>query len=290
MYLDWETNAITHARRVRALCKGADVPPPSKNLIWYRYEGLPLYKSMQAVTRAVRRAEAVVVVVDSRMMAAGASGQSSGEDSTLNLNTALREIGVPALIVDHKSKEYMDKGKKGGYGSVFNTNLARLEWEYDRYTKTFRDEETIRTFIVALEKENNVGELPPLGFRLTTSGGKHGITSARFEQVPVTSIADPAEIDIVGERVWAVLTAANETMTIRGLERATGVSASSLRSHLNRDTRYENVNADRKGAQGRWRIREGVPRDEGVQEGFDSWEGEPVGGPVSDWREGDEVF
>lgn len=265
LYLDWETSQETHARRIKALCDAAGVAMPGRDLILYRNEALPLYRTMQAVHRAADRAEAVMLVVDSRQAAAGPSGQSSGEEAASNLHMALREIGRPALVIDHKTKEAVAKGQKGGFGSVFNTNWARMEWEFTKYQKVGEND---HVFVLSLEKENNVGKLPALAYRLQTEGGKRGVTSARFTRVRPETVADPTPRDSLADSILELFVVSSEAMPVSRIAELTRAPESTVRSTLNRNkAMFENVAA--KGKTGQWRPTEeylGRAGDEGRQE------------------------
>lgn len=264
LYLDWEANKDTHSRRMKALCKGAGVDRPHPGLLYYQSEALPLYRTMQAVRTASEKLGAVALVVDSRQAAAGPSGQTSGEEAASNLHLALREIGRPAVILDHKTKESVAKGRKGGFGSVFNTNWVRMEWEFTRYTRLAAND---HLFVLSLEKENNVGDLEPLGFRLQTEGDKRGITSATFHRVKPSSIVDPAADGGLSERILTLFESQTEPMTITRIAEMTGEAPTSIRSALNRDPRFVNV-AEGKGKIGYWRPDDewlDSPRDDGTQ-------------------------
>jgi len=251
LFLDWETNADTHARRIAALCKPFDAPMPDKGLMLYRFESVPLFRSARAIRRVCDRFGVVAVVVDSAKMAAGPSnGSSSAEDSTLSLYLALREIARPALIIDHKNKDDIAKGRRGGYGSVFYENLARMQWEM---TKLVDLSNTERTFVLELGKQNNVGRVAPLGFRMETAGGTEGITSAQFRLADPYTLPDP-DADDADERIAALLVGSVEPLTVSriaellyGAEDGRSKQAS-IRTRLNADKRFTNVSTTQIGA------------------------------------------
>lgn len=283
LYLDWETNADTHAQRIRALCEPAGVSLPGRDMIFYRNERVPLARSLQAVHRAARASQAVLLIVDSAKMAAGPSGQSSGEEATLGLYLALREIGLPALIIDHKSKDDIAKKRTGGYGNVFMENLARLQWEFTALTQVSSTE---KRFVLALTKENNTGSQPPLGFALETKGGDHGLISATYRRMSVDAIRSQSDDSDLGERVLLLFATSSEPLTVDRIAELVGTGKGSLRAMLNRDKRFFNVNEGKKGKTGLWRPIEELlsgPTDDGIQDSLDT-------GPISDWREGDEVY
>ncbi len=267
LYLDWETNANTHARVIRALCGPVNLSLPERGMLMYRNEaGNTLTRSAQAVRRAADQCGAEMIIIDSSKMAAGVSQTGSGEDTTLGLFAAIGQIGRPAVIVDHKSAEAIRRERRGGYGSVISTNLSRLEWEF---IKSQQVNPTTKRFVLSLEKENNVGPLPPLGFQLVTTGGSHGIDSARFTRVDPSTIHDPT-INTVTDRLLALFDVSTEPMSVKRInEMVPDVSASALRSALSRDKRFVNVTEGESGKTGLWRPLEEhlvLPQDDGFQD------------------------
>ena len=275
LYLDWEANAGTHAQRLHALCDPIGAALPDRDQLIYQYHAAPLARSAQSVRRTCEKFGVVAMAVDSKVMAAGPSGQSSGEDAAVGLFTALREIGRPSVIVDHKTKEDIAKGKKGGYGSVYNQNLARLEWEMGKYSRVSKNK---RTFVLSLEKENNVGDLPPIGFEMWTDGGKTGITDARFSRVNPDSILDPGDSNMV-ERIATLMMGSNEPLEIKKMVEMLGdVVESSVRACLNNNKgTFENVG---KGRRGLWKLMDDYGTDDGFQPPL---EVEPPGLPDDGW-------
>lgn len=265
LYLDWETSAETHARRLMALCAGAEMTYPiSRDLVLYRNETAPLSQTVRRVKDAADRGGVIMVIVDSRQMAAGSSGMSSGEDTAQGLYGALRAIGKPALILDHKSKEDIAKGRRGGYGSVFNQNLARMEWEM---TRLIEPQPGVKRFVLSLEKENNVGRIPPVAFELVTKGSKEGIEFARFHPTGVQALIEASEDDLA-DRILSLFVVSSEPMRVDRIADMLEAKQSSVRATLNKDGRFFNVNEGRKGSPGLWRpADEFLPsgRDDGVQ-------------------------
>lgn len=280
LYLDWETDEWTHAQRISALCAphGLEL---ERGQIWYRNQRAPLARSIQADARAARTAGAVMLVVDSAKMAAGPSGQSSGEEATLGLYTALRELALPALIIDHKAKEDIAKGRRGGYGSVYMENLARMQWEFMHHNPT------TRRFVLELTKENNVGARPAIGFQLNTTRDDSGtLSAASFTQVNPDVIRTQDD-EGVGDRIDSLFITSTEPMPVSRIAELTGIPESGVRAYLNRSKgRYFNVNEGRKGITGLWRPKEEYlsgPTDDGIQDSLED-------APISDFREGVEVY
>jgi hypothetical protein len=213
-------------------------------------------------------------------MAAGPAGGFGGsEDSALNLYLALREIGRPGLMIDHKTKDDIEKGRRGGYGSVFYENLARMQWEMMKLQDVSTSE---RLFTLELTKENNVGRLPPLGFKLVTAGNGAGtLESAQFTQVDAEKISDPSADDMP-DRIAALLGGSAEPLSVQKIAdmlygREEGKTRkASIRARLNQDSRFENISQTKTGA---W-IVTGEPGDAGEQvqigvtDSAKEWDGE----------------
>jgi len=254
LFLDWETNAATHSRRIQALCEPLGAAAPDRDTVLYRNETAPLFRSAQAVRRICDRFGVVMVIVDSAKMAAGPSGGfGASEDAALNLFLALREIGRPGLIIDHKTKDDMRRGLAGGHGSVYYTNLARMEWEMMKLSDPSATE---RSFTLELKKENNVGRLPALGFKMETSGDAEGIKSAAFIRVHPDDVTDP-DTDDMTDRIAALLGGSEGALSVTkiadmlyGAEEGQSRRAS-IRARLNQDRRFENIGEGKVGA---WRL------------------------------------
>lgn len=124
LYLDWEADEATHRWRIAQLCRGAERSCPRG--LHYLRPRLPLARAVTAVARHAAQTSAILLIVDSVMLARG--GDAFGAESTLALYAALDRIGIPSLLVDHRSKHSDESGDAGPYGSVSNFNSLRLAW------------------------------------------------------------------------------------------------------------------------------------------------------------------
>lgn len=282
LYLDWETDASTHALRLQMLCKGAGVGLPDRDLLIYQPHTAPLYRGAEQVHRTIDRYGVALVVVDSVMLARGAGGGDRAEDSAIRLFEALRGFTQPAVLIDHKAKEAIAKGKRGGYGSVVNQNSVRLEWEMTRFHQITP---TTKAFALSLEKHNNTGRMAPMGFRFD-----HEEDTARFVRVAIDDM--PADEGDLGERMIHLLSGGDEPLMVKKIADMLGdVSEGTVRSRLNTDSRFENRAT--KGKAGRWMVKDEY-RDEGEQAVIPmpiDQEDDPSQEPpaVDSWN-GDDVF
>ncbi|GEM_PF-2398384 len=261
LYLDWEADAETHAERLRALCKPHGLPIPDTLL--YQQHRFPLVRNYRSVARTVRDEHVVMLVVDSNALARGGSGDRGAEDSTIRMFAALREIGVPALIIDHKSDEKMRTGRRGGYGSVFNTNSVRLEWEVIRQTQTADD----IAIVLSLSKKNNVSPQHDLGFRFTFTSDDDSLQEIRVQPVDPQSVHPLAHLEErpsrLVDRIAALLLASDEPLSVSEIAAQVDASEASIRAQLARHhDRFVKVKS---GRQTLWRVA-GEPRDDGNQD------------------------
>ena len=262
LYLDWEADKVIHGERLRAICRGHGLNTP-KN-IYYLLSQQALPRAIHAIQQAAAEVKPVLVIVDSNAMARGVSGEGSAEDSTIRMFSALRSLGLPSLIVDHKSDEKIRRGKQGGYGSVFNTNLARLEWEVVRRDNT-------GGMVMKLTKANNMKAGRELGFRLSYKEVDQRVTEVRFDSINPTSIGEDYGGDEMAraragqaDLIYGKLLRSSEPRTVRWISEETGYTESIVRTQLNRHTRrlFERVGD---GVPALWRARDQVG-DEGQQD------------------------
>lgn len=279
LYLDWETDVNTHARRLRALARGLDSPMPDKDLLIYQEHTAPLYRVAHQIHRTIDTYGVVLAIVDSVMLARGAGGDKA-EDSAIRLFEALREFTVPAMLIDHKSKEAMAKGRRGGYGSVVNENTVRLQWEMTKILPIGSDR---KAFVLASEKHNNTGRLPPLGYQFQARTNSELV--ARFTRVEADEITGAVESSDLASRIAYLLSGSNEPLSVKQVAADLGDKEPSVRATLNaREDMFENRGTKAKGL---WMVKDEF-RDEGEQVELAAYE-PPVEPPPAEGWDG-EVF
>ena len=194
LYLDWEADAETHSERLKALCKAQDVDPP--NGILHRAEAAPLARSVGAISRLVNEQGIVMLVVDSVMLARG--GDAFGPEDTTRLYAAIRDIGIPALLIDHKAKH--SKKTDGSYGSIANENSARLQW----VITSLKDDGDVFTMRLRQHKRNNVNRIGDIAYRYTFTRDGDDLEAVDLKPINPKTVK-PMEDKSVRVRVWEYL-------------------------------------------------------------------------------------
>lgn len=267
LYLDWETNdhGRTHAYRLRAIARGAGVEIP-RGMLHHQQHDRPLVERVEGVAQFVDREGVVFVVVDSNTWARGSGGRNGLEAATLDLLEALRHINRPTLIIDHKSKEALEKGRKGGYGSIHNENQVRLQWEY---TSIFTQDQAGDVVRIRLEntKANNVNPQPDQAYEIVFDNDRSNpdrprLKAATFRPIGVDLVrgVHPGTEggDQLSDRLYSILTDAGKPMTVAELAEALDRSDATVRALLSRQKDwFVNISTDKTG---RWTTVENDPR------------------------------
>lgn len=124
LYLDWETDKRTHARRLYRLCRGLAIDPIA-GISYMNLRGRPLHTAIQSVTSEALKVGAGLSILDSLGMACG----DEPETAQANLRTlgALSTLPGTKLVIAHVNAQTATQPQGPGrpYGSVFIRNTAR---------------------------------------------------------------------------------------------------------------------------------------------------------------------
>lgn len=151
LYLDWESDAETHADRLRALCMGQGIAP-SLPAVHYRRQAASLAESAPHIRKVIAEKQIGFVIIDS--MGAARGGEPESADSTIRLFNAARSLGVPWMGIDHVTKNGGDVQTKP-FGSIYTVNLARLTWRLEQVEEAGNG----RVLIAASNHKANNGRL-----------------------------------------------------------------------------------------------------------------------------------
>lgn len=161
LYLDWETDASTHAERLSALCAanlfGADVPT-----IGYRRMVSSLAETVADVKREIDERKVGFVIADSLGYAGG--GDANEQDIARQFWMAARFLDVPMLGVTHIRKANFDKeDDSSAFGSGYWMYGARLAWQVEPIKEEGSHIVRVR---LAQRKENNTIRNMQHGYKL----------------------------------------------------------------------------------------------------------------------------
>lgn len=127
LYLDWEADAPSFAARLRALCFGANLE--LQPWVPYREMRTPLTDAAEDLADEIAERGYKGVVIDS--LSAGIGG-SLVDDALANLFwDSVRVLGVPALVIAHKSAEKGRRRQTGFFGSVMHEARVRVGWNIE---------------------------------------------------------------------------------------------------------------------------------------------------------------
>jgi hypothetical protein len=165
LYLDWETDEETLNRRVRMICRGANI-----NYLPIGYVACdgPLIDQLEWLLERVHEDNIDLIVVDSveAAMSGSRSEGSDMNDTASKINQVLRKVGRSAILIDHVNS--MNAGSKGlagkAYGSIFKRNWVRQSFELKRVHESGDDEKHLGVFCT---KRNNGPRFDPFGLRWT---------------------------------------------------------------------------------------------------------------------------
>ena len=210
LYLDWETDRYMHRDRLGALASAANIDLPRG--IHYRREYAPLSESVTELAKYVNSLGVGFVVVDSKGAALG--GAPEDAESTIRLFRACRQLGVPALIVDHITNEAADRGgAKRPFGSRYTRNLARNVWMMSKAS----DQPGQITVVMELTKSNDGPEGIRRAWRVfieKDDDGRYKRIEFRHTDPTAVQVLDPEKQPNV-EKVEAALRAAAQPLTVK---------------------------------------------------------------------------
>lgn len=125
LYLDYEGDPDEFDHRFALLLAGANMPDPGN--LMHRRERVPLHRGVTALQRHISETGAVALVVDSVGYGRGGESQGDMQAPTMLFYQALSQLGLPALLIDHRAK-HSAAGDKTPLGAVSNFNSLRLLW------------------------------------------------------------------------------------------------------------------------------------------------------------------
>lgn len=236
LFLDWETDRWTHAGRLNAICTGARIKerPP----VYYRHMVAPLSESVAAARKEIDRLNAGMVVIDS--LGAACGGELESAETIIKCFSAIRLLGVPALVVSHVTKATA-RGDNGGhrlspFGSIYTENLARNTWSIHRAG----DEDSDATSVALIHEKTNNGRYQKrhafnLNFiNVTDDQEEDTLVSLEIKAVALSEVPDFDTKQPLKDRILGVL--GGGSLTVQDIATRLGVPDDQVRARL-RDLR-----------------------------------------------------
>ncbi len=229
MILDWEDDEYTHAERLRAICRGADVTMPK---VLYRRMTASLHESATAIRRDIDRHGIGLVLIDSVGLAKG--GEPESADASLRLFAAARSLKVPLLMIDHISKGGMSgDAKKTPYGSVYTRNSARQAWYVE---KAVGAEPLVIDVSLTHTKANHGVRIDPIAYEMRFLNDEHGNAVAIFvKRIEAASVPEFAESMSIPSRIlYEIEHAGRPTLTNKELAERLGIDVEKVKPATSR--------------------------------------------------------
>lgn len=232
LYLDWETNNVTTARRLKRLAIGEaeDVPK-----IFYRQCIRSIVDELSTIREDISRKNIAVVIVDSISFAA--SGSLNDDETARTTMNAIRSMSQPGRIVTrigvaHISKSQAEAagGKAKPFGSAFFWNGMRSGIEVRKSEEN--SSENLIDLGIYHWKSNDGRHAKPFGLSVQFDTQTDGIL---FQPSSIDESPDLAARTPLGQRIRNMLKhAPGNTATTHMLSEELDVPENVLRVTLGR--------------------------------------------------------
>jgi hypothetical protein len=218
MFVDWEMDADTHARRLRQLC-GADVPP-----ITYVRAARGLVHEIDRLQRIKHEKKIEYVGLDS--VGFGCDGPPEAAEHALAFNRAVRQLGIGSIQIAHQAKG--ENGDKMPFGSAFWFNSARVVYGVKR-AEGHGDESRVNVALYPT-KSNLFKRGGPVGLEF-----HFGETQTTVTERDVADQADDLAARLsVPQRMRAILK--RGPLTVAALAEELGVPENTITVNVSRGT------------------------------------------------------
>lgn len=192
LFLDWETNDVTAARRLRRLSKGMDCPIPN---IHYRACRRTLGDEMDTIRRDIASLGIGLVIVDSIGMAVGSDLNAA--ETANQANHMLRSLPATKLVLAHVSHASAQSERSGAapFGSRFFHNGARATWELRR-VEDDSDSDVFQVGFFQAKFNEGARVKEGLGFEVVFDGDDGPITFKRSELAEEPSLRQRLPVSV----------------------------------------------------------------------------------------------
>jgi hypothetical protein len=172
LYLDWESDRVTHEERLHGLTRHLESLPMAAIL----HRGLyrPLTDVITDIRYQVDKDDIDFVICDS--LGAACGPEPEGADAAVRTLMALRSLNVTRLVIAHVSKASAEQSRKARpFGSVYVQNLARSTIEVRRQEAVGDEADTT---VSLYHRKSNQGRHAPAS-ALTFAFDQDGAISIR---------------------------------------------------------------------------------------------------------------
>ena len=185
LYIDWEADAQTHKRYIKAIKKGlideGIVVPTEHKQIHYLHCEKPLGAYVEYIKYLVKKYQIELIIIDSQMAATSETphGMTEAQVAGEYYNN-IRSFNLTTLTIDHVTKQYMngDNGTIAPYGSVVKYNRSRSQYEL-KMDETFDDNEH-KEYVLVHKKHNLTRKQAPVGIAVDFHNEGNELKSVTF--------------------------------------------------------------------------------------------------------------
>jgi RecA-family ATPase len=229
MYLDWEDSEEVHIRRLHAL--QAAHPELADSFVDYRRCTEPLARMTHELARTIQREGITYLVIDSLLAAAGGG---SDAEATEQFFAALRVLDVATLIIGHVAKGPVEGQNTATiYGSVFNSNFARVTWELQVEQELGDDSSILGLFH---RKTNHTRKHHPIGLKVTQN--EMG-TRIQYEPHDLKDTGELQQSLPLPSRIRSLLDSDGQPRTAKQISDELGVKLAVVKTTLSRNKKYK---------------------------------------------------
>lgn len=218
-YVDWEWGAQAHRRRLGRIASDnlPDIP--------YIRCDRPLTAEVPRLQRLVHEHQLGFLVLDSVVF--GCDGPAENSDTAGRYIMAVRQLGVPCLLIAHITKS--EDGDKKPFGSAFWHNSARLTWLIKKAGE-YGDESVVGMFN---RKNNDDRPLDPKAFRFVFSDDQGTTVISPASSAEMASEPGIAERMPLKDRIVAAIQ--DGPRTIIDISTETGMTAQTVNTTVRRE-------------------------------------------------------
>lgn len=228
LYLDWESDLPSFGDRLNGISRGYGLPEDTA--IPYKHLDVPLADVVESLRDKIILHGYRGVIVDSLSAAVG--GSLVDDELANKFWNAVSRLGVPALVLAHKSAEAIRKGHQRVFGSVMHENRSRMLW--DAYRDT--DSPRVKWEIVSDNNTGRTGDKLAWQVDITNEGEypERHLDTVNFTAVNPDNVNQaPAGQGTLADDIARILTDTGP-LTSGELARSIGTTDGTIRKQLSR--------------------------------------------------------